>query len=52
MDLNYLYKREQISLFRADNASCDSSRRAHRAMADAYASLIAGVKGDERARAW
>jgi hypothetical protein len=51
MDLNDLYKREQISLFRADNASCDGSRRAHQAMADAYASLIVGAKGDQSARA-
>ena len=52
MDLNYLYKRQQVSLFRADHAACDSSRQAHRSMADAYAALITIAKNDMRASAW
>jgi hypothetical protein len=52
MDLNYLYQRQQVSLFNADNAACDRSRRAHRTMADAYAALIVVAKGNGRARAW
>jgi hypothetical protein len=52
MDLNYLYKRQQVSLFHADNAACDRSRRAHRSMADAYTALIAVAKNSVRARAW
>ena len=46
MDLNYLYKRQQVSLFHADNAACDRSRRAHRAMTDAYVSLLASARSD------
>ena len=52
MDLNYLYGRQQVSLFNADNAACDRSRLAHQAMADTYAALIADAKNDETARAW
>ena len=44
MDLNYLYFRQQVSQFNADNAGCDSARNAHQVMADAYCVLIA----DER----
>lgn len=40
MDLNYLYHRHQISLFMADHAKCDQSRRAHRGLADGYALRI------------
>lgn len=40
MDLNYLYFRQQVSQFNADNAGCDSARNAHQVMADAYAVLI------------
>ena len=40
MDLNYLYFRQQVSQFSADNASCDDARRAHQDMAHAYAALI------------
>lgn len=40
MDLNYLYLRQQVSRFNADNAACDHSRRAHCEMADAYRALI------------
>jgi hypothetical protein len=52
MDLNYLYQREQVSLFNADNAGCDRSRRAHQSMANAYAALIIVAKNDDRAREW
>ena len=52
MDLNYLYQRQQISLFNADNAACDRSRRVHQSMADAYGALITVAKNDEGARAW
>jgi hypothetical protein len=52
MDLNYLYTRQQVSLFHADNAACDKSRRAHQLMADAYTALIAVAKNSVRARAW
>lgn len=50
MDLNYLYLREQVSRFNADNVACDSSRRAHREMADAYGVLIAHQFDDDEAR--
>lgn len=43
-DLNYLFKRQQISLFRATNAGCARSRAAHRRFADAYAVRIADVR--------
>jgi hypothetical protein len=52
MDLNYLYRRQQISLFNASNAACGTSRRAHQSMADAYAALIVVAKNNDRARAW
>jgi hypothetical protein len=44
MDLNYLYHRHQVSLFMAENAAGEESRRAHRALADGYAARIAGAK--------
>lgn len=44
MDLNYLYHRHQISLFMADNADCERSRRVHRELADGYAARIAQAK--------
>ena len=39
-DLNYLYKRHQISLYMAEHAACTRSRAAHRELTDAYAALI------------
>lgn len=45
MDLNYLYQRHQVSLFMAENAACEQSRRAHQALADGYAARIAGARG-------
>ena len=44
MDLNYLYQRHQVSLFRADNAACDRSRHVHRRLADRYAASISDAK--------
>jgi len=44
VDLNYLYQRQQVSRFNADNAACDNSRRAHREMAAAYGVLIAEAR--------
>ena len=41
MDLNYLYHRQQVSQFNADNANCAVSRNAHQVMANAYRDLIA-----------
>jgi hypothetical protein len=52
MDLNYLYLRQQMSLFNADNAACGRSRQAHQSMADAYAALIVVAKNNDQARAW
>ncbi|HEX6218839.1 MAG TPA: hypothetical protein VFZ35_06155 [Sphingomicrobium sp.] len=40
MDLNYLYHRQQISLFLAEHAACEQSREAHRGLADGYAAMI------------
>lgn len=43
-DLNYLYKRHQVSLYMSENAACESSRGAHRGLTDAYAALIASAR--------
>ena len=40
MDLNYLLSRHQISLMRANGASCASARASHRALATGYAEQI------------
>lgn len=47
-DLNYLYMRHQVSLFRSQNAACEPSRRAHAEMACAYADRIRAEKIDSR----
>ncbi|MDV3258511.1 MAG: hypothetical protein LOX97_12215 [Sphingomonas sp.] len=44
MDLNYLYQRYSVSLLMAETAACDSSRHAHRKLADGYAAQIAQAK--------
>ena len=44
MDLNYLYFRQQVSRFNADNAACDISRQVHQEMAVAYGVLIADAQ--------
>ncbi len=41
MDLNYLFRREQISLVNAQRAEESSARAAHAALARGYAGLIA-----------
>jgi hypothetical protein len=41
MDLNYLYHRRQVSLMRAEVASCAPSRAAHVGLAALYAGAIA-----------
>lgn len=41
MDLNYLFRREQISLVNAERAESRSARAAHAALARGYAGLIA-----------
>lgn len=45
MDLNYLYKRHQISLHLSDHAACARSRSAHRDFTRAYAALIGAERG-------
>lgn len=44
VDLNYLYHRQQISHYMAENAACQCSRLAHLALAKAYAVRIEAVK--------
>lgn len=41
MDLNYLFKREQISLVNAERARSRSARAAHAGLARGYARAIA-----------
>lgn len=41
MDLNYLFKREQISLVNAERANSRSARAAHAGLARGYAGAIA-----------
>jgi hypothetical protein len=48
MDLNYLYHRQQVSLFMADNATSDAARRAHGRLAHAYAGRITAAKNSPR----
>jgi hypothetical protein len=44
MDLNYLYQRQQVSLFRAQHAACGQSRATHQALAANYAARIEQAK--------
>lgn len=44
MDLNYLYQRQQVSRFMADNAASEQARRIHQELADGYAARIAGAR--------
>ena len=44
LDLNYLYHRHQVSLFRAANGATQVARRVHSELADGYASLIATAR--------
>jgi hypothetical protein len=51
MDLNYLYHRQQISLFMAANGANAAARGAHRRFADGYAARIADLRFSPRAGA-
>ena len=44
VDLNYLYHRQQVSHYMAENAACRSSQLAHLGLAKGYALRIAAVK--------
>lgn len=44
MDLNYLCRRHQVSLFMADNAASEQARQVHRELAGRYAARIADAK--------
>ena len=44
MDLNDLYKRQQISIYLAEHAISEPARRAHGELASGYAARIAGAK--------
>ena len=44
MDLNYLYHRYQVSLFKSENAACGQARLAHAGLAAAYAERIADAR--------
>ncbi len=44
MDLNYLYHRQQVSLFMADNAANAAARAVHRELSQLYASRMAAAK--------
>jgi hypothetical protein len=48
MDLNYLYQRHQISLFRSRHAASEQARRAHRGLTEGYAAVIASIKKEAR----
>lgn len=48
MDLNELFYRRQVSLARADDATCAEARHAHSALAKGYARRIAEVQVDAR----
>ena len=49
MDLNYLYHRHQVSLFKAANGASEAVRRVHRELADGYAARIAAMRNPPRA---
>ena len=44
MDLNELYRRQQIELMRADGAACDQSRLAHQTLADIYGRRVSALR--------
>lgn len=44
MDLNYLFHRHQISVMRADAASCLPSSASHRGLARGYAQRIRAMQ--------
>jgi hypothetical protein len=50
MDLNYLYRRHQVSLFNAENAACEQSRLAHLGLVAAYSEKIEQARRGSGAR--
>lgn len=50
MDLNYLFRREQISLVKAERAASGPARAAHAGLARGYAGLIARHRSAYRFR--
>lgn len=44
MDLNYFYKRHQLSLFMAENGASETVRRIHHEFGERYAARIAAAK--------
>jgi hypothetical protein len=48
VDFNYLYHRQQVSLMRADLASCGPSRAAHEGLAQLYSGLIEQRKAERK----
>lgn len=44
MDLNYLFHRQQVSLFMAANAASQEARRVHCELAERYAARICDAK--------
>jgi hypothetical protein len=52
MDLNYLFHRQQVSLMRADAATCVASRHAHAALARGYGNEINRIQQDAGAGAY
>lgn len=51
MDFNYLYYCQQVERMRADAALCAASRRAHRALASLFGSLIERRKAERNPEA-
>jgi hypothetical protein len=48
MDLNDLYHRHQVSLYRAKHGASAAARKAHLGMADGYAERIARLRRGRR----
>ena len=46
MDLNSRYRRQQVAIYSAQNATCNRLRQAPRWMPEAYAALIAVPKNE------
>ncbi len=49
MDFNYLYHHQQVSLMRADLASCGPSRAAHEELARLYGGVIERRRAEQGA---
>jgi hypothetical protein len=52
MDLNYILKRHQVSLMRAEAAAGGESRIAHQAFARRYADLIEAFRAARKLPRW